>query len=371
MGSEFWKQVMFEEGIDFNGSAPTSDIDHSVHFEENHNRWIPRCLFIDTEITVIDEIIQTGKLSKLLTRECMVAGTESASDSFGRGYHGCYPLLRAQIINKMRRLCERCNFLNCVSVLSSICGGTGSGVATRMISDFKDIIDPKITISSHQQFPSKNYCDVITEPYNAILSMAYGKSLYSLRMVYDNEVICNLINPLLTKYVNRSATFNDINHLVGLVCSGLTAGMRFRTPGGIASIGRLQTNLVPFPEINLVSAAICPLWQQSSNRLISADTITCEALFEQIELSGVDTLRPGGKFIACSLFYRTKDMRINNCDPKVIRFLYTSFSKETFIIMRLDRSFRLFLGCRWELSTVFVVRQWCITPSIYITSSHI
>jgi len=317
IGSEFWKQVMFEEDINFNGVAEVSEIAHSVHFEENHDRWIPRCLFLDTESTVIDEVLQTGKLSKILTRECMVAGQECASDSFGRGYHGCYPLLRAQVINKIRRLCERCNFLNCVNIVSSICGGTGSGVATRMVSDLKDIIDPKITIGSHQHFPSKNYCDVITEPYNAIMTMAAGKSMYSLRLVYDNEVICNLVNPLLNKYVSRSTTFSDINHLVGLVCSGLTAGMRFRSPGGVTSISRLQTNLVPFPAINLVSAAICPLWHQSSNRLISADTVTCEALFEQGELSGIDTLRPGGKYIACSLFYRTQEMRINNCDPKI------------------------------------------------------
>jgi len=186
-----------------------------------------------------------------------------------------------------------------------------------MASDLKDIIDPKITIGQHQHLPSKNYCDVITESYNAIMSLATSKSLYSLRLIYDNEVMCRLTNPLLNKYVNRSATFNDLNHLVGLVNTGMTAGMRFRSPGGVTSLSRLQTNLVPFPEINMVSAAICPLWHHSSNRLISADTVTCEVLFEQTEFSGIDTLRPGGKYIACSLFYRTKDMRINNCDPKI------------------------------------------------------
>jgi len=318
IGQEFWKQTLFEEGIDFNGQQTVDrEIQHSIHFEENHDRWTPRCLFVDSEPTVAEEVIHTGELSRLLTREYAVTGNDSASDSYARGYFHCYKLLRANIINKMRRICERCTFLGCVNTANAICGGTGSGLTTAMVSDFKDVIDAKITIGSHAIFPSKNYCDVITEPYNAVLCMAQSKQLYNLRLVYDNETIGGIVDPLLTKYENRSCTFSDINHLVGLVLSGMSAGNRFRSPGGASDINRLQTNLVPFPKINLVSAAICPLWHHSSNRLISADTVTCEALFEQNELSGIDTLRPGGKYIAVSLFYRSKEVRINNCDYKI------------------------------------------------------
>jgi hypothetical protein len=78
--------------------------------------------------------------------------------------------------------------------------------------------------------------------------------LFFLRnYIYDNESCYNLVCPV-KQTLGYMTCYKDLNHLIAQVQSGMTCNLRWDHELEI-DIGQIETNLIPFPNINKVTLA--------------------------------------------------------------------------------------------------------------------
>ncbi|CAE6512591.1 unnamed protein product, partial [Rhizoctonia solani] len=96
-------------------------------------KYVPRSLYIDSEPGVIEEV-RKGTYKDLFDPETLVAGKESASKNYARGYHAVGKELIDSVMDKIRRLAEACSYPRGFIVFRSSGGGTGSGFGARLFT---------------------------------------------------------------------------------------------------------------------------------------------------------------------------------------------------------------------------------------------
>jgi len=302
IGHSLWSLFTYEEGITKQGYDNFSNEDciHDIFFQETaKGKWVPRSCFIDTESVVVDEKIANADLRDLFADEFSVTGHQDSSNCYARGKFYNYQDLQEEIMIAIRRLSEQCSRLNTLSQFGSINGGTGSGLTTALFVTLSDMF-PKLLKTFHSVIASRDTVDIITQPYNNIFALAESNELINARYCYDNQTIGNLIGPILkTQFL--PVYHGDINHIISLVQSSLTASSRWMGSDEEAQMG---INLAPFPSLVMNSPAIVPLNTPKSRSLLTEYTITYDAFLSAHEMTNVDLLTVGGKYISCCLLYR-------------------------------------------------------------------
>jgi tubulin alpha len=117
----------------------------------------------------------------------------------------------------------------------------------------------------------------------------------------------NFDNQSLYRYVNQKfcPSYFHINQLISFTVSGVTARMRFS--GDLSfDTGDLETNLIPYPSLNVLLANYAPM--NFGKRRQSVKAIT-NAVFNHGEFVGVDLLT--SQFLCCALLYRGKCSPLN------------------------------------------------------------
>jgi len=302
IGHSIWSLFTFEEGIGKMGFDEFSNegVIHDIFFQEtSKGKWVPRSCFIDSEMVVIDEKINNGTLRDLFADEFCITGYQDSSNCYARGKFNNYMELQEDIMIAIRRLSEQCSRLNTLTEFGSINGGTGSGLTSALYTTLSDMF-PKIMTTMHSLIGSRDTVDIITQPYNNVFAFSESNDLVSARYCYDNQTIGNLIGPIL-KAQYLSVHHKDINHIIALVQSSLTASSRWMGSDEEAQMG---INLAPFPSLVMNAPAIIPLNTPSSRSLLTEYTITYDAFLSSHEMTNVDLLSVSGRYISCCLLYR-------------------------------------------------------------------
>jgi len=307
MGAQIWDLISYESGLDhegnrtFDGAKRTDGINISMLFSEKYEHgYTPRALFIDTEETNIDDLT-TGTFKGLLLDEYMVAGKDSAGGCFARGKFFSGRQIFPKVCEALRRAIEDCTNPNAMCFYKSICGGTGSGFIVNLAQHVADKY-PKLTCHSHDLIPSHHIQSGVTEPYNAVLSLASTIDLFDVRFIYDNETCYNLYAEA-HKIQNINTTYYHVNHLVAQVISGVTGCSRWGSKLD-CDLNQFQTNLVPFPHVNMISPSFVPINHSLSKSNYSPYSVTAMSFLNNHEMSTLDPTT--GKYIACCMLYRGK-----------------------------------------------------------------
>jgi len=210
-----------------------------------------------------------------------------------------YMEMQEDIMVACRRLSEQCDLLSSLLFFGSINGGTGSGLMTGLVMTLGDMF-PKLPKTNHALISSKDLADMTVQPYNNVLSLAETNDSLAMRFVYDNQSMDNILNPIL-KSQFQHCEYSDINHLISLVHSGITACSRFM---GSDQESNMFINLNPFPSLILNTAAISPIKMPRCRHLLSEYTLTFDAFLSNNEMIDVDLLNISGAYISCCLFFR-------------------------------------------------------------------
>merc|ERR1712226_44222 len=86
-----WELFALEHGIQKDGTNPSDtsvgeeDDPHNTFFAEVGNRNVPRCVFVDLEPTVCDEI-KTGEYRGMFNPDSMITNKEDAASNYARGH---------------------------------------------------------------------------------------------------------------------------------------------------------------------------------------------------------------------------------------------------------------------------------------------
>ena len=108
---------------------PYGDPAFSTFFlETGAGKHVPRCVFLDLEPTVIDEV-RNGSYRRLFHPEQLISGKEDAANNYARGHYTIGKEIVDLCLNRIRRLADNCSGLQGFLFFNSVGGGTGSGLS--------------------------------------------------------------------------------------------------------------------------------------------------------------------------------------------------------------------------------------------------
>jgi len=144
--------------------------------------------------------------------------------------------------------------------------------------------------------------DTVVEPYNATLSVHQLVENADAVMCIDNEALYDICFRTLKL---TDPTYGDLNHLVSMVMSGITASFRF--PGQLNSdLRKLAVNLIPFPRLHFFMIGFAPLHPRNVTqyRQLSVTELTNQMFEPKNMMAACDPRQ--GRYLTASASFRGK-----------------------------------------------------------------
>lgn len=233
-----------------------------------------RAVLVDMEEGVLNSVLASD-VGKLFDSTLLLSGASGAGsgNNFGEGYRSHGDVYASRVTELLRGSLEKCDSAQGFLFLNSIGGGTGSGLGARVIETVREQF-PGLTIISAPVVPSKTADDVITSPYNSVLSMASIFESADVVFPFDNEQIMASVSSskdgvdagagggdggaaesALDRRGKQRKPFREVNSAITAALSNITSSMRF---GGEMNVdlNELAVNLVPFRSLNLVCTSL-------------------------------------------------------------------------------------------------------------------
>lgn len=302
-GNSVWELFCLEHGIGPDGKSAGEKVDDAgfdTFFTETSDgsRYVPRCLQVDLEPSVIDEV-RHGPYKNLFHPDQMVSGKEDAANNFARGYYTIGRDLIDVALDRVRRIAETATGLQGFVIFSSVGGGTGSGFGN-LIQDFLGEDFPRKTKINFVVWPSPRLSNAVVEPYNTVLGSNALLSNSEVSVVFDNEAIYNICSKKLDvpkpQYIN-------LNRIISQVISSLTVSLRF---DGMLNndLTEFQTNLVPYPRIHFMLSSLSPVIPvcKADHETMSVQECLSDCFHPSSMMARCDPVN--SKYMAVSLMFR-------------------------------------------------------------------
>ncbi|ORX77211.1 tubulin nucleotide-binding domain-like protein [Anaeromyces robustus] len=317
-----------------------------------------RCVLIDMEENVINQI-KSSPQGFLFRDDQMIMSNSGSGNNWAVGYSEYGTAYHDTLLEAIRRQAETCDSLQSFILCHSIGGGTGSGLGSYLSTQLHDYY-PTIYRFSTAIFPNCKDDDVITSPYNSLLSLNTLSESVDCVFPLDNKAlteICERITQKITKASNsykdstlktkmtnnkeidllslkvretsvqhtiadsffkqdinlqknypkefKARPFDYMNNIVSQMLLNLTSSVRF--PGDLnVDINEISMNLVPFPKLKYIISSLSPLFTISNNSISSSlrniDQMFSDAFSKDNSLVKADI--KNNKFLACALMLR-------------------------------------------------------------------
>lgn len=260
IGTEFWKQLCAEHGIQPNGIVEeyardgAGDRKDVFFYQADDDQYIPRALLIDLEPRVIGTI-QTSEFRNLYNPEnIFVAPTGGgAGNNWASGYQQGVEK-EEELMDMVDREADGSDSLEGFSLCHSVAGGTGSGLGSYLLECLNDRF-PKKLIQTYSVFPNQQEgSDVVVQPYNALLALK--------RLTLNADSVVVLDNTALNKVAEErlhveNPTFEQVNSLVSTVMAASTSTLRY--PGYMNNdLVGLTASLIPTPSCHFLLTGYTP-----------------------------------------------------------------------------------------------------------------
>jgi len=144
IGNACWELFCLEHGIQPDGQKPSgsggmgeemieADDSHQTFFSETGaGKFVPRCVMVDLEPTVVDEI-RTGTYRQLYHPEQLISGKEDAANNYARGHYTIGKEIVDLVLDRIRKLADNCTGMQGFMVFHSFGGGTGAGFGSLLL----------------------------------------------------------------------------------------------------------------------------------------------------------------------------------------------------------------------------------------------
>ena len=116
-GNACWELYCLEHGIQPDGQMPSDktigggdDAFNTFFSETGSGKHVPRCVFVDLEPTVIDEV-RTGTYRQLYHPEQLISGKEDAANNYARGHYTVGKEIVDLVLDRLRKLADNCTGL--------------------------------------------------------------------------------------------------------------------------------------------------------------------------------------------------------------------------------------------------------------------
>lgn len=260
VGTEFWKQLCAEHGIQPNGiledyaSDGAGDRKDVFFYQADDDQYIPRALLIDLEPRVIQTIGNSAYRNLYNPENVFVAPSGGgAGNNWASGYQQGMEK-EEELLEMIEREADGSDSLEGFSLCHSVAGGTGSGLGSYILERLNDRF-PKKLIQTYSVFPNQQErSDVVVQPYNALLTLK--------RLTLNADSVVVLDNTALNKVAEdrlhvENPTFEQVNSLVSTVMAASTSTLRY--PGYMNNdLVGLTASLIPTPNCHFLLTAYTP-----------------------------------------------------------------------------------------------------------------
>ena len=302
IADRFWRLVLREHGLTESGTPKAganvaANANMEVFFHKvREGKYIPRAVLIDLEPGVIARI-EGGDMAQLFDESSIIRKIPGAANNWARGYNVEGERIIDQIMNVIDAAVEKTKSLQGFLLTHSIGGGSGSGLGSLILERLRQAY-PKKKIFTFSVAPSPVISDSAVEPYNAILTLQRILDNADAAVLLDNEALFRIAKAKL----NRSPNYMDLNHIIALIMSSVTASLRF--PGKLnTDLSEFVTNLVPFPGNHFLTASFAPMrgpGQEGQVRINFPDV--ARETFSQDNFTAAIDWQNGVYLSACALF---------------------------------------------------------------------
>nr|UXY87028.1 tubulin alpha-1 chain [Cryptomonas paramecium] len=300
-----WELYCLEHGINPDGTLsyqkfknPNEDAFNTFFSETGTGKKVPRCVFLDLEPGVIDEV-RNGKYKELYHPEQLISGKEDAANNYARGHYTAGKEIVEIALEKIRKLSDNCTGLQGFLIFNSVGGGTGSGLSSLLLERLSIDYGKKSKLG-FAVYPSPRVSTAVVEPYNSVLATHSLLEHTDVVVILDNEAIYDICKRSLGI---EKPTYTNLNRLIAQVISSITASLRFEGALNV-DITEFQTNLVPYPRIHFMLSSYAPVIssKKASHEQLSVHEITNSAFEPSSMMAKCDPRK--GKYMACCLMYR-------------------------------------------------------------------
>jgi len=349
IGMRFWDLALKEHA-----SCSTQFDDAMSSFFKSDSKELKslkaRALLVDMEEGVINQIYKS-EIGELFDSTQTLKDVSGSGNNWAHGHHEYGPKYEKDILEKIQKNLEECDSPQCFMLMHSLGGGTGSGLGTYILEKINDYY-PEIYKFDVSVFPSEDD-DVITSPYNSILSLDKlinnadcvmpidnqslldicssaeqkfkegEKKHFSTNNVFDFNAKLKVANKKTTKEikddvqvlvpdkkkiydVNNKKPFDKMNSLVAHLLCNVTCSMRFEGSLNV-DINDITMNLVPYPRMHFLLSSVSPLYHVLDSKLEprKLDQIFADVFDKNFQLISVDNLY-SGIYLASALIARGK-----------------------------------------------------------------
>jgi len=304
-GMACWELLCLEHGIQPDGQLPANrtlgsndDSAQTFFAETGAGKHVPRCLMVDLEPTVVDEI-RTGTYRHLFHPEQLISGKEDAANNYARGHYTVGKEVIDLVLDRVRKLADQCTGLQGFMIFHAFGGGTGSGLGSLLLERLSVDYGKKSKIE-FAVYPSPAVATAVVEPYNSVLCTHSMNEHSDVAFMVDNEALYDICTRTLK--IERP-TYSNLNRLIAQCISSITASLRFDGALNV-DLTEFQTNLVPYPRIRFPLLAYAPVISAEiayHERLTVAEITN--SVFEPLnQMVKCDPRH--GKYMACCMMYR-------------------------------------------------------------------
>mmetsp|Transcript_15212 Transcript_15212/g.38178 ORF Transcript_15212/g.38178 Transcript_15212/m.38178 type:complete len:449 (-) Transcript_15212:167-1513(-) len=305
VGNACWELYCLEHGLNYDGTIiyektknSNDDAFDTFFSETGTGKRVPRCVFLDLEPGVIDEV-RNSKYRQLYHPEQLISGKEDAANNYSRGHYTIGKEVVEIVLEKIRKLSDNCSGLQGFLIFNSVGGGTGSGLGSLLLERLSIDYGKKSKLA-FTVYPSPQVSTAVVEPYNSVLATHSLLEHTDVVVVLDNEAIYEICQKSLNI---EKPTYTNLNRLIAQVISSITASLRFDGALNV-DITEFQTNLVPYPRIHFMLSSYAPLIssEKAFHEQLSVSEITNSAFDPTSMMAKCDPRH--GKYMACCLMYR-------------------------------------------------------------------
>ena len=242
-----------------------------------------RAVLVDMETGVINQTLRSP-IGPLFDSTQTVTDVSGSGNNWAHGYveYGrLYSEAISDLVRTQLELCDSCGAIMCVN---SIGGGTGSGLGSRILENLADEF-PGITQIVTAVVPA-GADDVVTSPYNALLSLAAFREAADIVIPVDNLALARLASGTHTRL-----PFDAMNGVVGKMWVDLTAPVRQGRNADLElNLHRLASDLVPYPHCNYLIPSITPVPGTPVSKDVRVQSRTFDQHFTDVAKGGCQLL---------------------------------------------------------------------------------
>ena len=303
--NDCWELFCLRHGIHPDGQVPSdkiiggrNDAFNTSFSAPGAGEHVPRCTFVELEPTVVGDT-RTSIYCQLFHPRQLTSGEEDAANNFDQGHYTIDREIADLVLDRIRKLPERCTALQDSMAFNAVGGATGSGLTCLLLERLSIGYGKKSELSLIV-WVCPQVSTAVVEPCNTVLCVHSLLEYTDVIIMMDNEALYDICCRNLDI---GHPVYTSLNCLLAQISSLFTASLRFNDVLNV-DITEFQTNVMPQPSIHfrLSHYALIISAEKAHHEQLSVAEITMSVFVPTSMMIKCDPRR--GKCVACCLMYR-------------------------------------------------------------------